>query len=230
MNNRKLAAALSCLALAVIGLSAQSYPPPFPRANATKVLENDRLIAWDTVWPKGQPTQMHQHPYDLVAAFLEGGDRMITSQDGTKRPTTAKAYDVSLTAKGNIHIEEGTSDKPPRAILVELKESAARMLPPVDAPAPTAFPRPGAKQLLDNARVTIWEYKWTLGAPVPLHKHDRDTLVVWFENGKLQSAPLTGSPSVIDASFGRLRYNERGTVHTETAIEGPPHAVIIELK
>jgi hypothetical protein len=227
---RKLAAALTLLALVSVALIAQPLPPPFPRPNATKVLENDRLIAWDTVWPKGQPTAMHQHPYDLVAAFLEPGDRMITSQDGTKRPTTAKAYDVSLTAKGNIHIEEGTSDKPPRAILVELKESSARMLPPVDAPAPTAFPRPGARQLLDNARVTIWEYKWTLGAPVPLHKHDRDTLVIWFEDGKLQSTPLTGSPSVIDASFGTLRYSERGTVHTETAIDGPPHAVIIELK
>lgn len=227
---RKSALALSCLALVVIGLSAQSYPPPFPRVNATKVLENDRLIAWDTMWPKGQPTAMHQHPYDLVAVFLEPGDRMITSQDGTKRPTTAKAYDVSLTAKGNIHIEEGTSNRPPRAILVELKESAARMLPPVDAPAPTAFPREGAKQLLDNARVTIWEYTWTLRAPVPLHKHDRDTLVVWFEDGKLQSTPLTGSPSIVDASFGGLRYSERGTVHTETAIAGPPHAVIIELK
>jgi hypothetical protein len=229
---RKSVAVVSLLALGSLVLAAaqSSFPPPFPRDNATKVLENDRLIAWDVVWPEGEPTAMHQHPYDLVAVFLEGGDRMITNQDSSKHPTTAKAYDVSLTAKGVIHIEEGTSDKPPRAILVELKESAARMLPPVDAPAPTAFPRPGAKQLLDNARVTIWEYKWTLGAPVPLHKHDRDTLVVWFENGKLQSAPLAGAPSVVEASFGKLRYSERGTVHTETAIEGPPHAVIIELK
>ena len=46
------------LLLCVAGLSAQvELPPPFPRTNATKLLETDRINVWDIVWPKGQPTR-----------------------------------------------------------------------------------------------------------------------------------------------------------------------------
>ena len=51
--------------LAVV-LAAQSYPPAFPRTNATKLMETDRIVVWDIVWPKGQPTPMHQHVHDQV--------------------------------------------------------------------------------------------------------------------------------------------------------------------
>ena len=35
----------------------QDLPPPFPRTNATKLLETDRIIVWDIVWPEDQPTR-----------------------------------------------------------------------------------------------------------------------------------------------------------------------------
>ena len=98
------------------------------------------------------------------------------------------------------------------------------------AGVPAAFPREGGKQLLDNARVAVWEYKWAPGSTVPMHHHTRDAIVVWFENGKLRSVPQSGSPSVIEAAVGTIRLSARGTVHSEQAIEGSPHAVIIELK
>jgi len=47
-------------------LMAQELPPPFPRTNATRLFENDRINVWDIVWPKGQPTALHRHIYDQV--------------------------------------------------------------------------------------------------------------------------------------------------------------------
>jgi hypothetical protein len=45
------------LLVCVVVLSAQSrLPPPFPRTNATKLLDTDHITVWDIVWPKGQPT------------------------------------------------------------------------------------------------------------------------------------------------------------------------------
>ena len=49
--------------------AAQQYPPAFPRTNATKLMETDRIVVWDIVWPKGQPTPMHQHVHDQVGTY-----------------------------------------------------------------------------------------------------------------------------------------------------------------
>jgi hypothetical protein len=71
--------------LLALALMAQSYPPPFPRPGVTKLLENNRVIAWNVVWPKGQPTALHRHIYDLAGVYYASGDRLITDADGTKR-------------------------------------------------------------------------------------------------------------------------------------------------
>ena len=41
-----------------------TYPPPFPREGATKVLENESVVIWDVTWENGKPTPMHQHPVE----------------------------------------------------------------------------------------------------------------------------------------------------------------------
>ena len=59
----------------------QGVPLPFPRAGAKQLLENDRVTVWDVVWPKGQPTALHRHPYTLAGVYLEPGTRVITDAD-----------------------------------------------------------------------------------------------------------------------------------------------------
>ena len=49
--------------------SQSALPPPFPRANAKKLLDTDRITVWDIVWPKGQATAMHRHVYDQVGTY-----------------------------------------------------------------------------------------------------------------------------------------------------------------
>ena len=65
-------AVFACLMLVVTVTSmAQELPPPFPRTNATKLFENDRINVWDIVWPRGQPTALHRHIYDQVGTYYQ---------------------------------------------------------------------------------------------------------------------------------------------------------------
>ena len=104
----------------------QSYPPAFPRQNVTKLFETDRIVVWDIVWPKGQPSPLHRHVYDQVGTYYQTGSRAITPFDGPRRESTTPAGNISTTRKGTTHVEEGTSDPPLRAVFVELKSETAQ--------------------------------------------------------------------------------------------------------
>lgn len=226
---RVLSCGLLAVALLAMDLAAQALPPPFPRPGATQLFDNDRVTVWDVVWPKGQPTARHRHPYALAGVFLESGDRVITDADGARRKVTNAAGGVTFQLKGLTHIEEGTSDAPLHAILIELKQDA----PVGDDPSPDrppAFPREGAKQLLDNERVRVWDYVFTTGHVGPVHRHVRDAVAVWVADGKLRSTPPGGAPTVTTVRKFTATYSRRGNVHTEEAIEGAPRAYVFELK
>ena len=206
-----------------------NLPPPFPRAGAKQLLDNDRVTVWDVVWPKGQPTALHRHPYALAGVYLEPGTRVITDADGSKRNVSNEAGGVTFQLKGLTHIEEGTSDSPLHAIMIELKQDAP-IGDDTSADLPPAFPREGAKQLLDNDRFRVWDYAFTPHRVGPLHRHVRDAVAVWMEGGKLRATPRDGAPAVNTQTKFTATYSRRGSVHTEEAIEGTPHAYVFELK
>src|SRR5207248_4330269 len=142
-------------------LSAQpSLPPPFPRKNAVKLLETDKIVVWDIVWPKGQPTAMHRHPHDQVGTYYARGGRVITQPDGTTRSNMTEVGSLSTTRKGTTHIEEGASDPPLRAVFIELLNDTG---PTAPAPDASAVSHSGARQVLDDDRVTAWDLVWKAG-------------------------------------------------------------------
>ena len=211
-------------------LAAQTYPPAFPRPNATKLLETDRLVVWDIVWPKGQPTPMHRHVYDQVGTYYQSGGRVITAPDGTTRSNVTPVGNLSTTKRGTLHIEEGTTDPPLRAVFMEMKKDGPSGEPDTPSDVPPAFPREGARQLHDDERVTVWDYSWTVGATEVARRYPHDAVVVWMGNGKLRSTPKGGTPAVVESIVGKMRYTTRGTVLTEAAIEGAPRAFVFEFK
>jgi hypothetical protein len=190
-----------------------TLPPAYPRAGATKLLDNARVQVWDIAWLKGQPSPLHRHIYDLAGTYYEPGDRIITSPEGDKRPVSTKADDVTFQRKGLTHIEEGVSASPLRAVFVEMKDDgpSGRVITPSDA-APT-IGGIGAKQLLDNDRVTIWKYSYGFGMDGPRHRHDRDTVVVWIDDR---------TPHAV--------FVPAGTIHSEEQAGVISDAVIFELK
>jgi hypothetical protein len=196
------------LAFCAVGQS-QSYPPPYPREGTTGLIDNDRVQVWDVSWPKATPALMHRHLYDMTGLYYWPGGRVITALDGAKRNVTTVAGRIQWQLKGITHVEEGTSDDPLRAVMIELKgdgPSGTRVKQPT-VPAFTAATMP----LLDNERVTVWDYP---GTPAPVrHLHPMDTVVVWTEG-----------------RAGRAIFLPAGTVHTPEPISAGATATVFELK
>lgn len=219
------------LFLCVASLVAQQeLPPPFPRTNATKLLENDRINVWDIVWPKGRPTAMHRHPYDQVGTYYARGGRVITTPDGEKRSNMTEVGSLSTTRKGTTHIEEGNTDPPLRAVFIELRKDTPSGLPAANVGASAAFPREGAKQLLDDDRVTSWDYTWTSGAQGLRYRAAQETVIVWLGDGKLRITQGAGAPTESDVTAGTMRHLEKGSNETLEIISGSPRALFFQLK
>ena len=112
------------LVAAVAGQSAE-LPPPFPRPGTTLLLENDAVAVWNVSWLK-QQYPLHTHRYDLVGVSYAEGDRIITQGNAPGRLVTTKAW-VFQTNRANVtHVEEGASDPPMRAVLIEVKTAGSQ--------------------------------------------------------------------------------------------------------
>src|SRR5262249_37656130 len=155
--------------------------PPYPRAGTASLIDNDRVQVWDVTWPKtaGVPP-MHRHLYDMTGIYYWPGDRMITSPDGAKRPVHTDAGRIQWQLKGVTHNEEGTSDDPLREVTIELKGDGpvgSRQSQSVEKSTDVPVFAVTSMPLLDNERVTVWEYAAPPKASEE-HRHPRDTVVV----------------------------------------------------
>jgi len=223
---------LAMMLLACVeAVSAQpGLPPPFPRTNATQLLDTDRITVWDIVWPKGQPTAMHRHPYDQVGTYYAEGGRLITTPDGAVRAGVTKVGSLSTTRKGTTHIEDGNTDPPLRAVFIELKKETASGLAAADTGGPALFPRDGASQVLDDDRVTVWDYTWASDAQGLRYRPARETVIVWLGAGTLRVTRGDGAATVSDVAAGTMRHFPRGSNETVEVVSGSPRAMFFELK
>ena len=196
--------------LAQVAAPPANLPPAYPRAGASKVLDNDRVQVWNIAWLKGQPSPLHRHIYDLVGVYYEPGDRMIISPEGAKRPVSTKAWDISFQRKDVTHIEEGTSDAPLRSIFVEMKKQEPYGTATASKDAP-AFSGAGATQKLDNDRVTVWEYIGPITSS--RHTHLHDTVVV-----------------AIDTPSPRATWIAQGTAHADEGAGRASRVYLFEIK
>jgi hypothetical protein len=204
-------AVFACLMLVAAStvIAQQSLPPPFPRTNATKLLENDRINVWDIVWPRGQPTVLHRHVYDQVGTYYQRGGRVITTPDGEKRSNMTEIGRLSTTRKGTTHIEEGNTDPPLRAVFIELKQEKPSGLTPAEV-GTSAFPREGANQVLDDDRVTAWDYaSWAPGPGALKFRAARETIIVWLGEGSLRVTRRAGSMTTVQVKSGTMRHLDR---------------------
>ena len=216
---------LLVLSLAISASLSQQYPPAFPRQNVTKLLETDRIVVWDIVWPKGQPSPLHRHVYDQVGTYYQTGGRAITPIDGQRRESTTPVGNISTTRKGTTHVEEGITDPPLRAVFVELKRETP------SAPRSNVSPpssRPGARQAHVEERVAAWDFTWSARDKDEVVTYDRDTLIVWLAAGAFQLKTGDAKAEVLNVQPGSIRYHPRGSVETERLTSGSPRAIIFE--
>ena len=197
---------------------------------AKPIVDNERVVVWDVTWVEGKPSPMQPHKYDFVTIYITGGPIKSALPDGVSTVTTRRAGDVLFEQKGTTHSDEGTSlENPARSVVVGLKDYPVQPLENTSGYA-NAFPRAGVKKLLENNRIIVWDYSWTLGIPTPMHFHDKDVVVVFMENGAIRSTTPDGKSSVNDTWFGLTRFSPRDRVHVEELVKGKARAIILELK
>jgi len=196
--------------LAVAAAQTAQLPPPFPRPGTTILLENDVVAVWNVSWLK-QKYPLHTHQYDLVGVSYVEGDRIITQGDAPGRLVNTKAWVFQTNRAGVTHVEEGASDPPMRAILIELKAAAPRG---GAAEAADGLRQVAGAPAFENNRAVAWAL--TAGSPGPTHRHVGDAVELIFDG----STPTTPKASFVPA----------GTVHAGPAPGDGGRAFIFEIK
>ena len=207
----------------------RELPDAFPRDGAKQLIDNERVTVWEFVYQKGKPTGMHRHKYDMVGIDLADSSVKVTSAQGSVSTVNPRMGQVFWMQKGGTESQEGTSDTPRHAILVDLKDVRVPPLKNTSGFA-DAFPREGGKKLLDNSRVVVWDYSWTPGKPTVMHFHDKDVVVVYLGNGDLSSTTPDGKTVVNSYSFGQAKFNPRDRTHSELLVKGAQRVIAVELK
>jgi len=192
----------------MLAAQAPELPPPFPRPGTTKLLENDAVAVWDVSWLK-QKYPLHTHRYDLVGISYVEGDRIITQGDAQGRLVPTKAWVFQTNRAGVTHVEEGASDPPMRAVLIEVKSPGPRERAeePPDALRQVA----GAPAWDANNRAVAWLVNG--GSSAPTHRHVGDAVELIFDGGPPKAT-----------------FVPAGTVHAGPAPGPGARAYIFEIK
>ena len=169
--------------LGAVAAQAAQYPPPYPRPGTTLVFENGFVAVWDVSWLK-QKYPLHTHRYDLIGVSYVEGDRIITQGDAPGRLSHTNPWVFQSNVAGNTHVEEGASDPPMRAILMEVKTPAAG--PDVDEPADGLRPVLGAPSW-QNKRTVAWAIP--PGAAAPMHRHVKNAVELIFDGSTPAPTP-----------------------------------------
>ena len=217
------------LFLTLLPLQTAELPHAFPREGAKQLIDNERVTVWEVTSEKGKPTPVHRHRYDMVRVELADATVKVTSERGAASISNLHVGQVAFGRKGMTDAQEGTSDTPRRAIMVDLKDVTVAPLPNRSG-YPDAFPREGAKKLIENDRVVVWDFSWTPGKPTAMHFHGRDVVVVYLGNGDLSSTTPDGQTSVSTSSFGQAKFNPRDRTHSELLVKGSQRVIAVELK
>lgn len=196
---------------------------------ATPVVDNERVTVWDVPLSKGESAAPTPTATDSVTMFLEGGTITTRHADGSVTTATRKFGDAVFNPKGSASVDTAGSDGV-HEIVIALKDF--RGPPPKQGPAgiPNAFPRAGAEKTLEGPGFIVWRTTWTPNVPVPMHFHDKETVMVFRSNGVLKSTGLDGKATDGVFKQGQISFARGGNSHTETLTTERESAVDLELK
>jgi hypothetical protein len=191
------------------------------------------VTAWEVNWIHGVKQPFHRHKYDMAGVYLRFGEITVTQPDGTAS-APGKPFEVPrpyYQPKGITHREEanGKPGDPERlAIMFDLKDL---MVPPLPMPSGSmsAFPREGAKNVLENERVRMWDYTWPSTSVGPF-LFALDSIEVYVTAGTLRIRTPDGKEEVRQVAPKQARFISRGRVEAQSAVGPGPRAIVIELK
>lgn len=209
------------------------YPHAFPRKGVTQILDNVRVTVWEVNWRHGDTQPVHRHKYDMAGVYLRWGPITVTGLDG--KAVNSPEFPVPrpyFQVKDITHREEsaGRPGDPERlAIMVDLKEAMTDMMV-IDADEPPAYPRDGAKNVLENPRIRMWDYTFPPNGPAVARAYRSDVVEVVVSEGTVRVTGPGAKSDTRTLAPKQARYITRGSVLTEQAVSGSPRIIAIELK
>jgi hypothetical protein len=113
--------------------------------------------------------------------------------------------------------------------MIDLKDAVTDMLV-IDDPEPSAYPRDGATNVLENPRIRMWDYTFAPGGPAVKRVYRNDVVEVVVTGGTVKVTGFDGRAETRTLAPKQARYIRRGTVQTEQGVAGSPRVVAVELK
>ena len=96
---------------------------------------------------------------------------------------------------------------------------------------PLALSFEGGKQIVDNARVTVWDVIWPSDPHGPVLPATSDTVLVALTDGPIRIVDILGADKTITRKIGDVQFEMKGYGHREESIgNGTPRDIVIELK
>jgi quercetin dioxygenase-like cupin family protein len=118
-----------------------------------------------------------------------------------------------------------------RPAVVALALVSALAGPTMGQQLPAAFPRDGAKKILENERVIVWDVQLRKGQIAAMHTHPYDIVSVTLTPGGQQDHGADGVSEDRMFKMGDVRFTQKGRTHFEVGLTDPPRrAIVTELK
>jgi quercetin dioxygenase-like cupin family protein len=220
---------LSALRTAVLALFSIVFGHAAQAQIAQTIIDNQRVSVKKFTLEPRQAGTMQRHDRDFVELVLSGGKIRTTESGGKMRIAVRQFGNAIYGKRGTVLKEELISGAPAQIVEVDLKDYSIKA-PPNKTRYPSAFPRAGAKNALDNDRVAVWTFTWKKGQATPMHYHAADIVGVFRYKGQVKSTAPNGQSSVTNYTAGEVRYTRGNRVHSETLIGGRESAILLELK
>jgi hypothetical protein len=195
-------------------------------AFAAPLIDNERVTVWDVKLAADESAPPTSAEFDTITVFLEGGTIRTRHADGSVTTASRSFGDAVFTPKGS-----GAVDMSDHAheVVIALKGGAGTPNPGPDG-IPNAFPRTGSEKMFENDRAVVSRFSWTPGVAVPMHHHDKDTVMVFRYDGPIRSTGPDGKSEILDFRKDQITFSKAGRNHTELLAGEHQSAVMTELK
>jgi hypothetical protein len=228
-SQRAFFSSIRAISLFSIGVIAMPHFALAQEQLGPPTIDNARVSAWETTLVPGKPLSLGQQNTDSVLLFLEGGKIQTKFADGRNTTESRNPGDAIYEPKGTKESIEVTSSNHVPVVIVDLKDGAASG-PANTSGLPPAFPRPGARKVLDNARIAVWDYTFKPGVSSAKHFHDKDSLVAFRYQGSIESDTPDGKSAVSDYKPDDIRFLPSGRIHSEKLVKGHESIIVVEFK
>ena len=174
-----------------------------------RVFENERVVAWRLAsGERSEPLVPDRRLSGVIVTLADGAVRIV---DDVNTATTREGAPAS------------------GVVLIAIKDHPRGRLETPLGMSP-AFPREGARRLVENDRVAVWAVTWTKGFRTPPHFHDKDVVAIYLDAGTVRSIASSGEITATPRVAGETVFIPRGRAHIEECVDGPRRDIIIELK